>query len=722
MNWPHFPSFNKPGVIPAIIIFLSFLFLYSSTTPPHLTGYADSEELVTVAHLGGVAHPPGYALHTSILSLIMHFSPATPVKTANLSSAFFQSAALAIIFFALIILLSSHTKGSKRDVYLASAASVSIIGVSQIIWLTGTRIEVSAFSTFLVSLLVFSYAQWDYYVNNNGKHQPYLLSTLALFGIALSHMHTVILMLPGFVVALWLYRNQIRSYLNRWLLICSTAALVGGFFIPNSLLLLQNNNQADMSWYFPQTVTGWLGHITRRDYAGTFIEEGLERNAYWVGIPPHFLNTLAVYPEFLSRHFYPIIPVIVGMSLLYVILIKKFRLLPLVMWYLFTSPILFAYMGLPGKEIVPIERDLLTGVGERQYVIGYLLMSGVLAFGFINALSYARRVFRSTVTAQLLFSVSSLVVVFLIYQSSRISVLHANEPIIDAYNRSMLAAAVPNSVIICNADVTCFPLSYLSKVERVRPDVQILFKNAKNQVYFLQKNRHLYGLDYQENPDYVANLVAWNLHYRPVYLTNPTDYYIRYLGLNGDPLYLIPNDYMYQVSKELPSEISIFEYPISLSLLSKVPASTDVYTKGIIQYLGSIHTLSGTIYLNYGMNDEARKMLELGLSLSPGYETAITWLSLIPEYTKNDTYYGKRLPPVTQKMIQALANDGHEDRAYELARKNLYLNPFDHDLRLLMADLLYKAGYVEAAQREVNQIITLDPENQNANDRLLDFF
>ena len=51
----------------ALLLGIMFLLTYMSTMPRFNVGYADSDELLSVANNLGVAHPPGYPLFILLL-------------------------------------------------------------------------------------------------------------------------------------------------------------------------------------------------------------------------------------------------------------------------------------------------------------------------------------------------------------------------------------------------------------------------------------------------------------------------------------------------------------------------------------------------------------------------------------------------------------------------------------------------------------------------------
>ncbi len=74
------------------------LILYTITCSPTVN-FTDSGELITVAWTGGVAHPPGYPLYTTIGSLFIHLPLGNPAWRMNMLSALFAALAVGLFYW-----------------------------------------------------------------------------------------------------------------------------------------------------------------------------------------------------------------------------------------------------------------------------------------------------------------------------------------------------------------------------------------------------------------------------------------------------------------------------------------------------------------------------------------------------------------------------------------------------------------------------------------------
>lgn len=714
----HKPSLVKIGFITVIA---TFLLLYGITTPHHLTGYGDAEEMVTVSWLGGVAHPPGYPLFTLILNLLFKIIPIDPVTLANLFNGCLQALSLGIMFVVIFKLLKLQFPAAPT-LHIASISfgSVMITGLSVLYWLTATRIEVVTFTNLLVAVINLCLVLW---LETHGVGHPisprWLYLAAFAYGLGLSHMQTLILLLPGMFFILLIYHRNLGETLGRQIFVAIVTMVLTlmGFLLPQPLLFIQNSHRADLSWYFPQSLGGLVHHILRQDYSGNFLDENTQRDAYWSGLPAHFVPMIPKYLSYIQIHFSLPGILLIVLGIIFMLKIKSRQASIFLLFFIFGGLFLAAYIGEPTTKPAAIDDQMIVGIGHRQYLLGYSYFSLFIGYGLYALSEFIRSHFKSKrLGFIILLSLITLVSLWqLIINLPLISL--ANLPIIDNYVRTMLGTAKPNSTIVCSADMACFPLSYLNLVKHVRPDVTILYKSPKMQTYFLSAHPEFYQLSYVDNPDYVTNLIAWNLQNRAVYHTNPTDYYISYMGLNGDPFFLIPDANMFEIVKDKPKSITIpSDYPITQQLLSQKFDDRDAFTSGLKGYFSSIHTLAGTIYLNWGQSTEAKKMFDYSLSLTPFYRVAAEWLSLLPSYKISDTYQSRNLWTLDMlaKEAQGFIKNGALDKAYIYLRKATYLNPKTPGPRLLLAETLIKGGYPVEAAQELKEILLFNPDNQAA--------
>src|SRR5262249_9474379 len=123
----------------ALLVFVAALLLYLRGMAPGLL-WGDSAEMQILAAIGGVAHPTGYPLFTLVARLFVAIGRGEPAAGANLVSAVFAAATLALLTAFLM----------RRGVGRAAAIGGAMLwGLSFTFWSTAQRAEVYSLATFV---------------------------------------------------------------------------------------------------------------------------------------------------------------------------------------------------------------------------------------------------------------------------------------------------------------------------------------------------------------------------------------------------------------------------------------------------------------------------------------------------------------------------------------------------------------------------------------------
>ena len=226
------------------LVALGLLLLYALTMPRTVT-FEDAGELISTAHVLGIAHPPGYPTYTmlgKLFSLLPFGAPATRVQA--LSSVAATVACLCV--YALVI----RSTGSR----IAAIASAVLYGVSSTMWWMAIVAEVYALNAafFFAVLLLCSRV-------SDGA-TPRLAGGLGLlFGLSLTnHWPLMAVVAPSFGIVLWPVR---RELLALW------KPLVAGVLLgltPYSYILVASKAGPALAVYGPvETVAGLLAYIAR---------------------------------------------------------------------------------------------------------------------------------------------------------------------------------------------------------------------------------------------------------------------------------------------------------------------------------------------------------------------------------------------------------------------------------------------------------------------------
>ena len=168
----------------AVPVCAAALALYLRTLAPSVAFlFDDSLEFQLVGYRLAVAHPTGYPLYTLLLKLFSFLPFGDVAYRANLLSAVCASLAVAIVYLAALQLTQS---------VFASLVAALALAVSPVFWAQAVIAEVYALNALFVAALIYGaiVGRWS------ARRLPLLA---LLFGLALTHHRTVLLMAPALV-------------------------------------------------------------------------------------------------------------------------------------------------------------------------------------------------------------------------------------------------------------------------------------------------------------------------------------------------------------------------------------------------------------------------------------------------------------------------------------------------------------------------------------------
>lgn len=249
---------KHPVIIMSVTTLCAFLLYLRTTAPTVLPG--DSGEFQFAAWGFWLAHPTGYPLYLLLGGAWQHLLPVgDPAFRLNLFSGLCSALAVGLTYP--VMLQVSSNRGAALIGTLAFAVSSSF-------WSQATAAEVYALNTLLIVALSLLAFEWD-----QRRQFKYAAGLALVFGLALAHHRTIILLLPAFValltyslLAAW-RRTGLRLALTR-------VAQLGALAALPLLLYLYIPLRAPATPYATLTVTdsqrivafedsprGWLGVI-----------------------------------------------------------------------------------------------------------------------------------------------------------------------------------------------------------------------------------------------------------------------------------------------------------------------------------------------------------------------------------------------------------------------------------------------------------------------------
>ena len=275
--WPSelFRSANQPyrliqrhwrEEIPHLFMVFFLVLLLYAFTAPHLVTLEDDGLFIANMEFFGVAHPPGYPLHTLFGGIFYHLLPfGTPAFRGHLFSGFAGAIACAAIYACIIMLVRGRVFG-----YLGGLA----YGASKTFWSQAIIAEVytlNAMFFFITLALCISYA------SHNGrsglKHQRLLYIIAFIYGLGIAN-HYPILFLGSTGLVLLVFSQLFRNMLPNFFMVVVTLLL--GAVPPYLWMVWRSYDLTPANFYGPiETLEGFLFYVLRSGYSGVDTQAGV---------------------------------------------------------------------------------------------------------------------------------------------------------------------------------------------------------------------------------------------------------------------------------------------------------------------------------------------------------------------------------------------------------------------------------------------------------------
>ena len=248
------------------------LLLYVRTLPHTVVLEDDGLFLMAAAHLG-IAHPPGYPLHTLLSHLFTWLPFGTPAFTGHLSSAVFGALACGMVYLCARLL---------RTGWLPALAAAWLLGASEHFWSQAIITEVYT----LNALLLFTvYALILHGVRHPAQSAIWIAAAL-VYGLSLAnHWPLMVLAFPGLLLTALPVR---KTLLPRLPLLVAVSLLAAA--LPYMWMVGRSWSEPLISFLGP--ITDWetfWSYVSRSGYSHVDTNVGvgwLDRLAYlrWFGM------------------------------------------------------------------------------------------------------------------------------------------------------------------------------------------------------------------------------------------------------------------------------------------------------------------------------------------------------------------------------------------------------------------------------------------------------
>lgn len=483
------PTSLRPAATAAAAVAMVAFLVYLRTLCPGLAA-GDAADLQTAAGSLGIAHPPGYPTYTLLGWLFSRLSPAEPAWGVNLMTA---------LFGALAAGAATLVAAELTGLAVAGLAAGAALAFTPLFWQHSLAAEVFSMNAFLAAMLLWLGLRLA------ARPSPGRLVALAgVFGLAMSHHHTIVLLVPGLAVLAWPARRLLRG---RSLGLAAAAFCAG--LLPYLYPLLRAQANPGLNWDDPRTLGGLLHLVRRADY-GTFsllpgAARGLFREASAWDQVPLYLETI-----FSGTGLAVGLLALAGMAFLATR--DRRALLALGLSWLLAGPGFLMYAR------YPLDDPFWIGVVQRFYLLPQVFVAVLAGCG--AALLLRALPARAALPAGFLLAF----VVAGLGLSHWREVDHSTNTVARDYVENLLEGVPEGAILLTLGDAPGMQLEYVRYVEGRRKDLAILDQDKLSYPWYVDCKR-------REHPSVtfpwkrhdgatatLADLVAANYGTRPIVL------------------------------------------------------------------------------------------------------------------------------------------------------------------------------------------------------------
>jgi hypothetical protein len=428
--------------------------VYAFTLHPSVPG-GDSGELIVAARVLGVAHPPGYPLHTMLGHLFSRIPFGTVAARINLLSAVCDALAAAIIVLIVIRWSNNIWAG-----FLAGGSFAFASGI----WTYALVAEVFALNNLLVTLLLYASVRFN-------EHHSLRWAVLAslVMGLGIANQHT--LFLYALPLAIWaLVTARKTLFTRRGLSLVLLGSVLG--LLPLLYLPIAARQHPPLHWGNLSTWKGFMDHLLRR-HVGTF-------NLAFPGTeaPSPIIEHFHAFMRNLVKQTTVAGLVLAGVGACVAAMEPRVRSLN-VCWHLaFQFYLVFVHAG----ANLPLNDPHALGVEQR-----FWQQTSVLVFVWLGV-GFAAVVGRKKALAA---GVAMLLVLGQLVRNFAFEDQRDNR-YVEAYGREILRPLPPGAILVLNGDLEVNAVSYLQLCEGVRTDVVSLCSASMTWPWYKPQLEHRY--------------------------------------------------------------------------------------------------------------------------------------------------------------------------------------------------------------------------------------
>jgi len=494
------------------------LLVYVRTLAPTVSAEGDSGELVVVAKLLGVAHPPGYPLFTMLGHLFTLLPFGSVAYRVNLMSAVCDALAVSIVAWCTYRLLApaapgeTWPRGSRWPAVCAAAVGALTLAFSSAFWAYSVVAEVFALNNLLAALILLLLLEWERRPDRAG----FLWSAGLVSGLGMAHQQTLAFCAPACLLLLASGMRRLvkthsgagpRVEVARQIGVTLVFFLVG--LLPYIYLPLAASRDPALNWGDPRTLQAFVGDVTRAEY-GTFRFSAGSGSGSAGDILGMFFGSLYDGYTLLGC-------VLVLLGAWWLWRRRRVQIIALALAFVLTGPVFVSFTSAPSS--LP---GLAIALLQRFWILPALFLAPVAGAGSLQLFAWLRpsaqsRPWLLPVLGALLLAVP-LGSMLVHYRAAD----HSQDRLASYIGEDMLAPMDQGALFLMQGDWSTDVADYVQLVEGYRRDVlTVSMGKLTLPSYVHQMVRQHPGiipsLSYQSADDF-TRLVATNLSSRAVYV------------------------------------------------------------------------------------------------------------------------------------------------------------------------------------------------------------
>ena len=487
----------------SVLIGLAALVPYLLTLAPTISwrnGGIDSGELVTAMYVLGVAHPTGFPLYILLGHAFMILPIGEIAYRANLLSAVCAGGTVGFVAATSILITSRRPTVEWLIVLSAAAAGSFAFAFSPLFWARATIAKEYTLNTLFLAAGLWLLLTWR-------KHrQPaQLIAFAAVVGLGLADHLTSLSVLPGALGFILLVDSRSAF---RWPIILRSIAVLLVCVSLYAYIPLRAIAVPYLDWGDPRTLSSFFDHVSGATYKDVLTHSSMKL----ADIAQRLLFGVRGIPDQIGW------PALVGLLVGVSIAARSDR----------PGLILVG-----GPAVISLAFATLYSVRDSESYLLPLYLSGAIlaSVGFCEAghavFGKAGQYWRITRwhVAAILVVLTSILAGSSIWRSfEKVDVSHDTSA--RDYGEAVLAAAVPNAIVVTNHDETTFSLWYVQQVLGDRPDTVIIDERLIGWPWYrLSLARYFPDLGLSgPSPQSEQKLMRGDVPGRPVYLTTTPDF------------------------------------------------------------------------------------------------------------------------------------------------------------------------------------------------------